>query len=604
MSHKELLEIEGGVLLLNADDIDSLASEIERVKSKLFSSSFSNFDTDPAGHRLSAVLSDLSSDFEAKGTRCGIVATNWEQLAKRMDLLGENLSDSSKWGFLAKQMVFITEEEALPPNAKLVQMYPGQGSQYVGMTLDLSKRFEVIGETWDEADSTMSEILAGETLSEFVLRDNLTEKQAKDAEDKLKQTEFTQPAMLTADLAIYRLLSEHGINPDMVAGHSLGEYAALMVSGIMKFHDALRAAAARGTEMGNVEVKDKGLMGSVTAPLERIQDVIDSVDGYIIAANKNSPMMAVIAGETEPMQDAISRFGELNIPCVTLQTSHAFHSRIVAPANEPLHRFLEGLDLSLPSIPITANYDGKFYPESLKDGETVHDAILNQLAPQMSSAVEWTQQIEEMYSQGGRLFIEVGPKRALALFTEQILDGKSKVVSNTNHPKVGGVASFLSSLTVCALSGRLPSMQSSDSNRLTEGFRAGPLEAWQQNGIVNDDSINSEEMEELRVRSRPLPSGSSNGEMPAPSQIIQSQEIAIVGGHHVVQQVVDKEGYLASRISDITGYPARLIKGELHLSALGISDETLPELLASIASEASVSGPADASQLTTLVALN
>nr|MBC8518533.1 type I polyketide synthase [Euryarchaeota archaeon] len=604
MSHKELLEIEGGVLLLNADDIDSLASKIERVKSILFSSSFSNFDTDPAGRRLSAVLSDLSSDFEAKGTRCGIVATNWSQLSKRMDLLSENLSDSSKWEFLAKQMVFITEEEALPPNAKLVQMYPGQGSQYVGMTLDLSKRFEVIGETWAEADSTMSEILAGEKLSKFVLRDNLTEKQAKDAEDKLKQTEFTQPAMLTADLAIYRLLSEHGINPDMVAGHSLGEYAALMVSGIMKFHDALRAAAARGTEMGNVEVEDKGLMASVTAPLEQIQEVIDSVDGYIIAANKNSPMMAVIAGETEPMQDAISRFGELNIPCVTLQTSHAFHSRIVAPANEPLHRFLEGLELSLPSIPITANYDGKFYPENLKDGETVHDAILSQLAPQMSSAVEWTQQIEEMYSQGGRLFIEVGPKRALALFAEQILDGQSKVIANTNHPKVGGVASFLSSLAVCALSGRLPSMHLGDSNRLTEGFRAGPLEAWQQNGIVNDDSINSEEMEELRVRSRPLPSGASGGEMPATSQNIQSQEIAIDGGHHVVQQVVDKEGYLASRISDITGYPARLIKGELHLSALGISDETLPELLVSIASEASVSGPADASQLTTLVALN
>jgi len=606
MSHQELLEIEGGILLLNADDIESLASEIERVKSTLFSSSFSNFDADPAGCRLSAVLSDLSSDFEAKGARCGIVATNWGQLAKRMDLLTDNLSDPSKWGFLAKQMVFITEEEALPADAKLVQMFPGQGSQYVGMTLDLSKRFEVIGETWDEADSTMSEILDGEKLSEFVLRDNLTEEQAKVAEEKLKQTEFTQPAMLTADLAIYRLLSEHGINPDMVAGHSLGEYAALMVSGIMKFHDALRAAAARGTEMGNVEVKDKGLMASVTAPLEKIQEVIDSVDGYIIAANKNSPMMAVIAGETEPMQDAILRFGEMNIPCVTLQTSHAFHSRIVAPANEPLQRFLEGLDLSLPSIPITANYDGKFYPESLEDGETVHDAILSQLAPQMSSAVEWTGQIQEMYGRGGRLFIEVGPKRALSLFTEQILDGQSKVVTNTNHPKVGGVASFLSSLAVCALSGRLPSMHSVDSSRLTEGFRAGPIEVWQKNGIVNDDSnsISSEQMEELRVRARPLPGGSSNSKMATTSQNTQPQTIAIDGGHRIIQQVVDKEGYLASRISDITGYPARLIKGELHLSALGINAETLPDLLASIASEASVSGPVDADQLTTLASLN
>ncbi len=604
MSHQELLDIEGGILLLNADDIDSLASEIERVKSILFSSSVSNFDTDPAGRRLSAVLADLSSDFEAKGARCGIVATSWGQLAKRMELLSDNLSDSTKWDFLAKQMVFITEQGPLPSTAKLVQMYPGQGSQYVGMTLDLSKRFEVIGETWDEADSTMSEILAGEKLSEFVLRDNLSEQQAKDAENKLKQTEFTQPAMLTADLAIYRLLSEHGINPDMVAGHSLGEYAALMVSGIMKFHDALRAAAARGTEMGSVEVKDKGLMASVSAPLEKIQEVIDSVDGYIIAANKNSPMMAVIAGETEPMQNAISRFAELNIPCVTLQTSHAFHSRIVAPANEPLHRFLEELELSLPSIPITANYDGKFYPENLKDGESVHDAILNQLAPQMSSAVEWTQQIEEMYRQGGRLFIEVGPKRALALFAEQILEKRSKVITNTNHPKVGGVASFLSSLTVCALSGRLPSMHQGDSNRLTEGFRAGPLEVWQQNGVGSSGSINSEEMEELRVRSRPLPSTSSDSNQVEASHNNQSQSIAIGDSHQVVQQVVDKEGYLASRISEITGYPSRLIKGELHLSALGISDEALPEFLASIASEASVSGPADPSQLTTLVSLN
>ena len=603
MNHQELLDIEGGILLLNADGIESLASEIERVKSTLFSSSISNFDDDPAGRRLSAVLSDLSSGFEPQGARCGIVATNWEQLAKRMDLLSENISDPSKWTFLAKQMVFITEEEALPADAKLVQMFPGQGSQYVGMTLDLSKRFEVIGETWAEADSTMAEILAGEKLSEFVLRDNLTEEQAKVAEEKLKQTEFTQPAMLTADLAIYRLLSEHGINPDMVAGHSLGEYAALMVSGIMKFHDALRAAAARGTEMGSVEVNDKGLMASVTAPLEKIQEVIDSVDGYIIAANKNSPMMAVIAGETEPMQDAIRRFGEMNIPCVTLQTSHAFHSRIVAPANKPLRRFLEGLDLSLPSIPITANYDGKFYPESIEDGETVHDAILSKLAPQMSSAVEWTGQIQEMYSRGGRLFIEVGPKRALALFTEQILDDQSKVVTNTNHPKVGGVASFLSSLAVCALSGRIPSMHSVDSNRLTEGFRAGPLEVWQQSGIVSNAS-SSEEMEELRIRARPLPSGASDGQLSTTSQNIQHQTIAIESGHHVVQQVVDKAGYLASRISDITGYPARLIKGELHLSALGITDETLPDLLASIASEASVSGPADASQLTSLAALN
>ena len=108
----------------------------------------------------------------------------------------------------------------------------------------------------------------------------------------------------------------------------------------------------------------------------------------------------------------------------------------------------------------------------------------------MSSAVEWTQQILTMYEGGGRLFMEDGPKRALALFAEQILDetqlssvAEGVVVTNTNHPKVGGIASFLSSLAVCSLAGRLSEMHPHDSLRLTEGFRAGPIEIWGQKNI-------------------------------------------------------------------------------------------------------------------------
>ena len=128
------------------------------------------------------------------------------------------------------------------------------------------------------------------------------------AEEKLKQTEYTQPAMLTSDLAIEGVLNAHGYRPDMVAGHSLGEYAALMSSGILKMDGALRAAAARGTEMGSVQIDDTGLMASVTAPFGKISEIIENIDGYVIAANKNSPTMTVIAGETEPVKDAISKF--------------------------------------------------------------------------------------------------------------------------------------------------------------------------------------------------------------------------------------------------------------------------------------------------------
>ena len=137
------------------------------------------------------------------------------------------------------------------------------------MTNDLARRFTGVGQVWAKADVTMVDVLDGETLSSFVLRENLTDEEKKEAEYKLKQTEYTQPAMLTADLAIEAALNAHGHKPDMVAGHSLGEYAALMSAGILDMDGALRAAAARGTEMGSVEIDDKGLMASVHRPLRK-----------------------------------------------------------------------------------------------------------------------------------------------------------------------------------------------------------------------------------------------------------------------------------------------------------------------------------------------
>ena len=113
----------------------------------------------------------------------------------------------------------------------------------------------------------------------------------------------------------------------MVAGHSLGEYAALMSSGIMDMDSALRAAAARGTEMGSVEIDDNGLMASVTAEYEEVAAVIESIDGYVIAANKNSPKMTVIAGSTPAVKEAMAAFEEKGFNCVVLPT-HAFHSEI------------------------------------------------------------------------------------------------------------------------------------------------------------------------------------------------------------------------------------------------------------------------------------
>ena len=557
MTHEELKAVEGGLLLLSGDSIDSL-------KSKLSALTFSgpNFDDDPRGMRLSFTL-DSHWSFDVKDTvRMALSATSWAEFNKRKDLAIKAMDDKEKWGFLMSQGIMISDTPALPKQAKVAHMYPGQGSQYVGMTNDLHSRFSGVGDVWDKADVTMVDVLDGETLSSFVLRDGLTPEEMKDAEHKLKQTEYTQPAMLTADLAIEAALNAHGHKPDMVAGHSLGEYAALMSAGILDMDGALRAAAARGTEMGSVEIDDKGLMASVTAPYDRIAEIIEEVDGYVIAANKNSPKMTVIAGETETVKQAMSRFEAEGFQCVALATSHAFHSRIVAPANEPLRRFLEGLDIRWPKIPITSNVDGGWYP--MDDGGDSKAAILSKLAPQMASSVEWTSQINSMYDAGARLFLEVGPKRALTVFASQILEGKQALPIMTNHPKAGGIATFLTALGTLALAGRVPEWPGPNSAHLTPAFRAGPIEAA---GGAKQPAT------PLKERSRPLP---SKGGQTVTQTVIQSSET-------YVDPDAAKKALVGELIAAQTGYPAKFCQGNVDMRAvLGMSDEQIQVVVSSV----------------------
>ena len=213
MTWEELKEIEGGILLLESHDLLSLKDELQQVREELLSLG-PNFDDDPSGHRLSKQLAAASEGFTCEGFRLAIIATTWAEFDKRTALALKTMEGRDKWGFLKSQGVMITDEAPLPENAKVAHMFPGQGSQYVGMTNDLSKRFSGVAAVWKRADETMVEILDGETLSSFVLRDGLGEQERVEAEEKLKQTEYTQPAMLVADLAINQILADHGRRPD------------------------------------------------------------------------------------------------------------------------------------------------------------------------------------------------------------------------------------------------------------------------------------------------------------------------------------------------------------------------------------------------------
>ncbi|HEX9110392.1 MAG TPA: acyltransferase domain-containing protein, partial [Terriglobales bacterium] len=236
-----------------------------------------------------------------------------------------------------------------------------------------------------------------------------------------------------------KLLAAYGITPDFTMGHSVGEYGALIASGALPFADALDAVSARGRGMTQVAVNDKGLMAAVFAPLEEVERTLKTIDGYVVIANINSEHQTVIGGATEAVTQAMEVFQKAGFEVAPLPVSHAFHTTIVAGASKPLHAVLERLHLESPRIPIVANVTGEFYPT----GPNVVPQMLDMLSTQVAAPVQFVKGLRTLYDAGARVFVEVGPKKALQGFAEDVLGPKGDVVSLfTNHPKIGDIASF------------------------------------------------------------------------------------------------------------------------------------------------------------------
>jgi len=333
--------------------------------------------------------------------------------------------------------------EDVPFDSKVAFLFTGQGSQYIGMGLDLAAQYPIVAQTFAEADAVMAPEL-GRPLTDYIAGKLHDDPAA--AFEALRNTEIAQPATLTLDVAILRLLASFGVYPDLVAGHSLGEYGALVASGMMDFSDALKAVSARGREMAGIVLEDTGLMAGIATSAVVVESVLAEVGGYVVAANKNCPNQTVIAGATEAVEAACELFRSRNITVYPLPVSHAFHTAIVAPASEPLRRILQRLGIRKPQRPITTNVHSGWYPTEIDD-------ILDLLSQQVAAPVEWTSQMERMYAHGARVFVEVGPKRALSGFTSSILKRRPHRAVFTNHPKIGGVKSFSDALAAMLVMG-------------------------------------------------------------------------------------------------------------------------------------------------------
>ncbi len=320
----------------------------------------------------------------------------------------------------------------------VVFLYTGQGSQYANMLAELRRVEPIVAETFDEADRIMRPLLDGRDLTDFIFVDPEDSEAMGRAEADLMRTEITQPAVLAVDIALTRLLAAYGITPDFVMGHSLGEYGALVVAGVLSFHQALEAVSARGREMSGLELEDPGAMAAVFAPLEEAEEVVSGLDGYAVLANVNSTTQVVVGGATEAVRQAAERLESRGHQVVLLPVSHAFHTEIVAPVSEPLRQMLRRLDISPPRVPVVANVNGELYPT----GPGAEEQIVDLLGRQVASPVQFVKGLRTLAEQGARVFVETGPKRALHGFAADVLDGDDTLALFTNHPKNGDLPSF------------------------------------------------------------------------------------------------------------------------------------------------------------------
>ena len=278
---------------------------------------------------------------------------------------------------------------------KIAFVFPGQGSQYAGMGREVAEKFPIARAAFDEVDTTLSF-----PLSRLCF---------EGPEEDLKLTENTQPAILTTSVALFRLLEERGIRPDFVAGHSLGEYSALVAAGALTLSEAASLVRRRGRYMQEAVPVGVGAMAAVLGlDLPAIQSVCEkAAQGQVVSpANLNSPGQIVIAGNREAVERAVPLAKDAGAKrVILLQVSAPFHCALMVAAEERLSTDLDACSFSDLRFPLITNVDA----QAIRSGAEARSGVKRQV----SRPVRWQETVQRLMDEGVRTFVEVGPGKVL-----------------------------------------------------------------------------------------------------------------------------------------------------------------------------------------------
>ena len=300
---------------------------------------------------------------------------------------------------------------------KIAFIFPGQGSQYVGMGKDFYETFPCAKEMID-----LAEKVSGIPMKELLFEEN----------ENINITKYTQIAMLADELAIWSVLREKGVESAVNAGLSLGEYAALVASGVMTPEDAFRVVTKRGEFMQEAVPTGGAMTAVLGADTAVIENICEETEGIVSIANYNCPGQIVITGEQKAVDTAAAALKEAGAKrCTPLNVSGPFHSAMLLPAGEKLAAELEQVEIHKIAVPYITNVTADYVTDSSQVKEL--------LKKQISSSVRWQQSVERMIADGVEAFIEIGPKKSLCGFMKRI----DKTVPAYHVDKVTDLESIL-----------------------------------------------------------------------------------------------------------------------------------------------------------------
>lgn len=373
-----------------------------------------------------------------------IVAVALDDLLNKLSTVSTWLADAGSLHLHDPRGIYYSEQP-LAREGKVAFLFPGQGSQYPNMLRDLAIAFGEVRETLERADDVLRERLDG-PLSRYVFPvPAFTSETEQRQQIQLTATNVAQPALGAAEMALMHLLNALEVQPDLVAGHSYGEYVALCAAGAIDESTLAELSEARGRIISEAAQDDLGTMAAVQADSAAIVPLLEGISDVWIA-NVNAPQQTMISGTGAGVALAVERLQSHGLNARPIAVACAFHSPIVAPAQQMLAEVLGRSTFTAPAVEVFSNTTAGPYPRA-------PEAIAAQLTEHLVQPVRFSDEIAAMYAAGARVFVEVGPRSVLTNLTHQILEERPHAAIAVDHPGRPGLTQLQHALGQLAVQG-------------------------------------------------------------------------------------------------------------------------------------------------------